>query len=77
MNTVIRYMKCLKKITSLARANDWMAKAPFLGIRFLEKEIVREVLTMTELPTLFPMEKNRQHLITHKNLPPNQTIIIY
>ncbi len=70
-------MKCLKKITSLARVNDWMAKAPFLGIRFLEKEIVREFLTMAELPTLFPTEKNRQHLITHKNSPPSQTIIIY
>lgn len=60
-NTVIRYMKCLKKITNLARANDWMAKAPFLGIRFHEKEIVREFLTMDELQTIyrkeFPLER--------------------
>lgn len=48
-NTVIRYMKCLKKITNLACANDWMAKDPFLGIRFHEKEVVREFLTMDEL----------------------------
>ena len=60
-NTVIRYMKCLKKITNLACANDWMAKDPFLGIRFHEKEVVREVLTMDELQTIyhkeFPLER--------------------
>ena len=60
-NTVIRYMKCLKKITNLACANDWMAKAPFLGIRFHEKEVVREFLTMDELQTIyhkeFPLER--------------------
>lgn len=61
LNTVIRYMKCLKKITNLARANDWMAKDPFLGIRFHEKEVVREFLTMDELQTIyrkeFPLER--------------------
>lgn len=60
-NTVIRYMKCLKKITNLARANDWMAKDPFLGIRFHEKEVVRKFLTMDELQTIyrkeFPLER--------------------
>ena len=60
-NTVIRYMKCLKKITNLARANDWMTKDPFLGIRFHEKEVVREFLTMDELQTIyrkeFPLER--------------------
>lgn len=55
-NTVIRYMKCLKKITNLARANDWMAKDPFLGIRFHEKEVVREFLTMDELQTIYHKE---------------------
>ncbi len=60
-NTVIRYMKCLKKITNLARANDWMVKDPFLGIRFHEKEVIREFLTMDELQTIyrkeFPLER--------------------
>ena len=60
-NTVVRYMKCLKKITNLARANDWMAKDPFLGIRFHEKEVIREFLTMDELQTIyrkeFPLER--------------------
>ena len=60
-NTVIRYMKCLKKITNLASTNDWMAKDPFLGIRFHEEDVVREFLTMDELQTIyrkeFPLER--------------------
>ena len=38
-NTVIRYMKCLKKITNLALANEWITKDPFIGIKFHEKEV--------------------------------------
>ncbi len=59
-NTVIRYMKCLKKITNLALANEWIAKDPFVGIKFHEKEVIREFLTMDELLTIyhkdFPLE---------------------
>ena len=60
-NTVIRYMKCLKKITNLALANEWIAKDPFIGIKFHEKEVIREFLTMNELLTIyhkeFPLER--------------------
>lgn len=41
-NTVIRYMKCLKKITNLALANEWITKDPFIGIKFHEKEVIRD-----------------------------------
>ena len=62
-NTVIRYMKCLKKITNLALANEWVTKDPFVGIKFHEKEVVREFLTMDELLTIyhkdFPLERIR------------------
>ena len=62
-NTVIRYMKCLKKITNLALANEWIVKDPFVGIKFHEKEVVREFLTMDELLTIyhkdFPLERIR------------------
>ena len=47
-NTVIRYMKCLKKITNLALANEWITKDPFIGIKFHEKEVIREFLTLDE-----------------------------
>ena len=60
-NTVIRYMKCLKKITNLALANEWTSKDPFIGIKFHEKEVIREFLTMDELLTIyhkeFPLER--------------------
>lgn len=60
-NTIIRYMKCLKKITNLAQANEWIAKDPFIGIKFHEKEVIREFLTMDELLTIyhkeFPLER--------------------
>ena len=52
-NTVIRYMKCLKKITNLSLANEWIAKDPFVGIKFHEKEVIREFLTMDELLTIY------------------------
>ena len=60
-NTVIRYMKCLKKITNLALANEWISKDPLIGIKFHEKEVIREFLTMDELLTIyhkeFPLER--------------------
>ena len=56
-------MKCLKKITNLALANEWITKDPFVGIKFHEKEVVREFLTMDELLTIyhkdFPLERIR------------------
>ncbi|MBD8387418.1 site-specific integrase [Dysgonomonas sp. BGC7] len=51
-NTVIRYMKCLKKITNLSLANEWIVKDPFMGIKFQEKEVNREFLTWDELQTV-------------------------
>lgn len=55
-NTVIRYMKCLKKITNLALANEWIAKDPFVGIKFHEKEVIREFLTLDELHRIYNKE---------------------
>ena len=56
-------MKCLKKITNLALANEWITKDPFVGIKFHEKEVIREFLTMDELLTIyhkdFPLERIR------------------
>lgn len=56
-------MKCLKKITNLALANEWITKDPFVGIKFHEKEVIREFLTIDELLTIyhkdFPLERIR------------------
>ena len=53
-NTVIRYMKCLKKIINLALANEWIEKNPFAGIKqsklYLFKnnpeEFIRKVISI-------------------------------
>lgn len=55
-NTVIRYMKALKKIVNLAIANDWMHKNPFAGIRFQEKEVIKEILTKEEIERIMRKE---------------------
>ena len=44
-NTVIRYMKVVKKITNMALANDWIDKNPFMNIHFHEQEVHKEFLT--------------------------------
>ena len=52
-NTVIRYMKCLKKIINEAIANEWIEKNPFAGIKFHAKEVSRVFLSMEELMTIY------------------------
>lgn len=51
-NTVIRYMKVVKKITNMALANDWIDKNPFMNIHFHEQEVHKEFLTKDELEVL-------------------------
>lgn len=51
-NTLIRYMKVIKKITNMALANEWMSKNPFVNIKFHEQEVHKEFLTKEELETL-------------------------
>lgn len=55
-NTVIRYMKCFKKIVNLAIANDWMHHNPFATIKFHSKEVIREILSKEEIDILLERE---------------------
>ena len=55
-NTVIRYMKCFKKVIHMALANEWMSKDPFAGIRFTAKPVNKDVLTKDELDILIKRE---------------------
>ena len=55
-NTVIRYMKCFKKITNLAIANEWMHHNPFNGIKFQAKEVIKDVLSKEEIGRLMKKE---------------------
>jgi len=61
-NTVIRYMKCFKKVINMAIANEWMSKDPFAGIRFTAKEVIKDVLTKDELDTLINKEFHSKRL---------------
>lgn len=51
-NTVIRYMKVVKKVLNIAVNYDWIQKNPFGNIRFHEKEVNKEFLTKEKLETL-------------------------
>ena len=37
-NTIVRYMKCLKKIANMAIAKEWMRKDPFYGYKMEQDE---------------------------------------
>lgn len=51
-NTLIRYMKAVKKITNMSIAHDWIQKNPFVNIKFHEQEVHKEFLTKEELEIL-------------------------
>lgn len=55
-NTVIRYMKCFKKVIHMALANEWMTKDPFVGIHFSAKPVNKDVLTKDELDIMIKRE---------------------
>lgn len=52
-NTLIRYMKALKKITNRCLANDWIQKNPFVGIKFREDPTDPEFLSLEEVDRIY------------------------
>ena len=55
-NTVIRYMKCFKKIINIGLGNGWIKINPFLGIKFREEKVKKDVLTMDEVMRIYNKE---------------------
>ena len=55
-NTVVRYMKCLKKITNMALAKEWMRKDPFYGYKMQQDETDPTFLTYEELQAIMNKE---------------------
>lgn len=51
-NTIVRYMKCLKKITNMALAKEWMRKTPFFGYKMEQDETDPVFLTYNELQAI-------------------------
>lgn len=61
-NTVVRYIKALKKIVNLALANGWMTRDPFFGIKFRQAETTKEFLSMAEIEMLQKREFETERL---------------
>ena len=55
-NTVIRYMKCFKKVINLAIANEWLTKNPFAGIKFHEVEVNKQFLSQAKINRIWQKE---------------------
>ena len=51
-NTVVKYMKCLKKITNRAIADGWLNINPFASVKLKTKEVERIFLTPDELKSI-------------------------
>ena len=51
-NSVIHYMKTVKKVLNIAVNYDWIQKNPFGNVRFHEREVNKEFLTKEELERL-------------------------
>lgn len=55
-NTLVRYMKCFKKIINMALTNKWMKDDPFVGTKYRQEETDPTFLTMEELETMMKKE---------------------
>ena len=55
-NTIVRYMKCLKKIVNMALAKEWMRKDPFYGYKMEQDETDPVFLTYNELQAIMKKE---------------------
>jgi Site-specific recombinase XerD len=61
-NSAIKHLKIFKKIIRLAIANEWMAKDPFVGIKFKLDEVHVEFLTSEELSIIMNKELSIRRL---------------
>lgn len=67
-NTLIRYMKALKKITNRCLANDWIQKDPFVGIKFREEPTEPEFLTLEEVDRIYNCNPESKRLEVIKDM---------
>ncbi len=61
-NTVMKYIRNLKKVLNMAVMNDWITKNPFSGFKCSTKKVKREILTEKELQALTEKEFTIQRL---------------
>lgn len=61
-NTVMKYIRNLKKVMNMAVMNDWIPKNPFISFKCSTKKVTREILTEKELQTLSEKDFSIQRL---------------
>lgn len=61
-NTVMKYIRNLKKVINMAVRNDWIVKNPFNNFKCCTKKVKREILTDRELTLLSEKEFSIQRL---------------
>lgn len=61
-NTVMKYIRNLKKVMNMAVMNDWITKNPFINFKCSTKKVTREILTEKELQTLSEKDFSIQRL---------------
>lgn len=67
-NTLVRYVKCFKKITNMALANKWLRSDPFLGIKYRQEETDPTFLTMEELEIIIKKRFSIERLETVRDV---------
>ena len=61
-NTVIKFLKHLKKILRIAQANGWLNKDPFMNIKLSEKKTDRGFLTNEDLKKISELKFEAERL---------------
>lgn len=61
-NTVMKYIRNLKKVMNMAVMNDWIPKNPFISFKCSTKKVTCEILTEKELQTLSEKDFSIQRL---------------
>jgi len=51
-NTVMKYIRNVKKVMNIAIANEWITKNPFVNFKCSTKKVIREILTESEIKAL-------------------------
>ena len=67
-NTIVRYMKCFKKITNMALAKGWMKKDAFYGYKMEQDETDPVFLTYDELQTVMNKEFTIPRLVLVRDI---------
>lgn len=61
-NTVMKYIRNLRKVMNMCVTNEWIQRNPFTNFRCANKKVEREILTQEELHILHEKEFSIQRL---------------